>query len=213
MIKNGLMLSFTNHANHRVSLPVFVCAVLLTHRLFVYCSLFLCVRMLFVYVVHMLSQWLCKILCYAEPVVVNHGVLFWASGCESWCVILSLWFWIMVSYDGSVVVNHGVLFWASGCESWCVILSKWLWIIVCYAKPCGCEWWCIMLSKMVVNHDVLSWAQWLGIMMCYAEPMVRNHGLLCCVSGCESWFVLLSQWLWIMVYHAEPVVVNHALSC
>jgi hypothetical protein len=24
-----------------------------------------------------------------EPVVVNHGVLFWASGCESWCVMLS----------------------------------------------------------------------------------------------------------------------------
>jgi hypothetical protein len=28
---------------------------------------------------------------YAEPVVVNHVVLFCASGCESWCVMLSLW--------------------------------------------------------------------------------------------------------------------------
>ena len=54
---------------------------------------------------------------YAEPVVVNHGVLFWASGCESYCVILSQWLWIMVIYAEPVVVNHGVLFWASGCES------------------------------------------------------------------------------------------------
>ena len=28
---------------------------------------------------------------FAEPVVVNDGVLFCASGCESWCVILSQW--------------------------------------------------------------------------------------------------------------------------
>ena len=35
-----------------VSLPVFVCAVVLTLRLFVYSSLFLCVRILFVYAVH-----------------------------------------------------------------------------------------------------------------------------------------------------------------
>ena len=41
-----------NHANHMVSLPVFVCAVVLTLRLFAYCSLFLCVRILCVYAVH-----------------------------------------------------------------------------------------------------------------------------------------------------------------
>jgi hypothetical protein len=29
--------------------------------------------------------------CNAEPVVVIHGVLCSASGCESWCVILSQW--------------------------------------------------------------------------------------------------------------------------
>ena len=52
MIKNGLILSFMNHVNHMVSLPVFVCAVALTIRLFVYCSLFLCVRIVFVYTVH-----------------------------------------------------------------------------------------------------------------------------------------------------------------
>jgi hypothetical protein len=30
-------------------------------------------------------------------VVVNHGVLCWTSGCESWCVMLSQWLWIMVT--------------------------------------------------------------------------------------------------------------------
>ena len=29
--------------------------------------------------------------CYAEPVVVNHGVLYGANGCESWCVMHSQW--------------------------------------------------------------------------------------------------------------------------
>jgi hypothetical protein len=52
MIKNGLILSFMNHANRMVSLPVFVCAVVLTRRLFVHCSLFLCVSILFVDAVH-----------------------------------------------------------------------------------------------------------------------------------------------------------------
>jgi hypothetical protein len=45
-----------NHANHMVSLPVFVCAVVLTIRLFVYYSLFLCDRILFVYAVHTRGQ-------------------------------------------------------------------------------------------------------------------------------------------------------------
>jgi hypothetical protein len=38
-----------------------------------------------------LSPWLLIMLCYAEPVVVNNGVLYFASGCETWCVILSQW--------------------------------------------------------------------------------------------------------------------------
>ena len=29
--------------------------------------------------------------CYAEPVVVNHVVLYGANGCESWCVVHSQW--------------------------------------------------------------------------------------------------------------------------
>jgi hypothetical protein len=46
--------------------------------------------------------------CYTEPVVVNHGVLCRASGCKSWCVLLSQWVGIMVCYAEPVVVNHGV---------------------------------------------------------------------------------------------------------
>jgi hypothetical protein len=90
-----------------------------------------------------LSQWLKVMLCYAEPVVVNHYVLFWVSGCESWCIILSQWLWIMlcyseqwlwimVNYAEPVVVNHGVLFWASGCESWCGMTSP----VVVLAQHC-----------------------------------------------------------------------------
>jgi hypothetical protein len=39
--------------------------------------------------------------CYAEPVVMHHGVLFWASDSESFCVILSK----------PVVANHSQLYW------------------------------------------------------------------------------------------------------
>jgi hypothetical protein len=49
---------------------------------------------------------------YAEPVVVNHGVLCWASGCESKCAMLN-----------TVVGIHGVLSLASGCESCFIMLS------------------------------------------------------------------------------------------
>jgi hypothetical protein len=91
---------------------------------------------------------------------VNHGVLSWACGCESCCVMLSQWLWISMCYSVAVAVNHGVLFWASGCELCCVILSQWIWIMVSYAEPvvvnhgvlcwaCGCEsWWALTLDYM-----------------------------------------------------------------
>jgi hypothetical protein len=72
----------------------------------------------------MANQWLWIMVCYAEPVVVNHGVLCWASDCESWCAMLNQWLCIMVCYAEPVVVNHGVLFWASGCESYIPLLHK-----------------------------------------------------------------------------------------
>jgi hypothetical protein len=41
---------------------------------------------------------------YAEPGVVNHGLL----------------------YDGPVSANHGVLCGVSGFKSWCGMISQWL---------------------------------------------------------------------------------------
>ena len=157
-------------------------------------------------------------MCNVEPVVVNHGMLCWVSCCELCFAIL---------------VNHVELFWASGCKSCFVMRCQWLWvmvsyavpgvwIMVCFAKPSDCESWRALLSKVVVNHDMLYWAQWLRIMVCYSEPVVVNHGLSCWASGFEwrfamlsQWLwiivIMLSQWLWIMVYHAEPVVLNHGV--
>ena len=48
--------------------------------------------------------------CYPETVVVNHGMLYWANGFESWCVMLNQCFGIMVCNADPMVVNHGVLF-------------------------------------------------------------------------------------------------------
>ena len=48
-------------------------------------------------------------------------------------------------------------------------------------------------------------------MVCYGEQVVANHGVLCSVSDCESWCVMLSQWLCILMCYAEPVVVNHGV--
>ena len=48
--------------------------------------------------------------CYAEPVVGNHGVLCGVSDCESGCAMLSQWLCIMVCYAEPVVLKHGVLF-------------------------------------------------------------------------------------------------------
>jgi hypothetical protein len=47
--------------------------------------------------------------CYAEPVVVNHGVLYSASGCQSWCAMLSQWLLIMMCYAEPVAVSQGEL--------------------------------------------------------------------------------------------------------
>jgi hypothetical protein len=144
----------------------------------------------------------------AETLVVNHGVLCWASSCES-CVMLSQWLWIMLCYAEPEGVIHGVLCWASGCESWCVILcrvvvnhcvvcwTEWLWIM-CYTESGGCESHCAILS------------QWLWIRVCYPEPVVVNY-VLCWANGCESCCVMLNQRVWFMVCYAEQVVVNHGV--
>jgi hypothetical protein len=43
-----------------------------------------------------------------EPEVVYDGMLYRASDCEAWCVILTQWLSTMVSYAELVVVNHVV---------------------------------------------------------------------------------------------------------
>ena len=84
-----------------------------------------------------------NIVCYDEPVIVNHWLLCWASDCESCCFMLSQWLWIMVCYTEPADVKQCALCWASGSETLCVMLSHWIWIIVCYSQP------------VTVNHGVL----------------------------------------------------------
>ena len=43
---------------------------------------------------------------YPEPGVVNHAVVFLASGCESWCVMLSNWLYLTVGYAELIIVNQ-----------------------------------------------------------------------------------------------------------
>jgi hypothetical protein len=133
------------------------------------------------------TQWYTT--CYAEPVIVNHVVLCWASGYVSWCAMLSQWLWIMVCYSEPVVVNHRVLCWPSGCESWWVMLSQWLWIVVCYAEPVvvyhgvlflasDCESCCVFLSQRFTNtgskyHTIIH-NQWLSITHHDSHPLAHN---------------------------------------
>ena len=157
----------------------------------------------------MLCQWMWMMLCYVEPVVVNHDanavpvgvnhdVLFWASRwesrcercgsrCESWWVMLSEWLWITVCSAEPIVVNHCEWYLDIGCESLWVMLSQWVWIIVLYAEPGVLESWCVMLSQWVWII-VLYWAGCVGIMVCYTEPVTGNHDV-----------------------NAVPVGVNHAV--
>jgi hypothetical protein len=86
--------------------------------------------------------------CHAEPVVVNHGVVCWPSGCESWWGMLRKWLLIMLCYAEPVVVNH------------CAMLSQWLSIMVCYSEP------------VVVNHGV----HYLQPLAQYSMPLFTTFG-------------------------------------
>jgi hypothetical protein len=122
-------------------------------------------------------------MCIAEQVIVNHGEFYCSSGCESWCAILSQWFWIMLCY----ACEYNGLYCASGCGF--DMLCQLLWVMVSYIVPR------------------------VGIMICNAEPVVVNHVVLCCGSGCESWWVIMSQLVLIMVCYFEAVIVNHGVLC
>ncbi|SMN17157.1 hypothetical protein CRYPD_13 [uncultured Candidatus Thioglobus sp.] len=64
--------------------------------------------------------------CNSEQVVVNHGLLCCAKGCEIWRVKLSQWLRIKVCYAEPVNVIDGEFYCASGCESWFAMLRQWL---------------------------------------------------------------------------------------
>jgi hypothetical protein len=152
----------------------------------------------------MLRQWLWIMVCYSEPVVVNHGVLYGAIGCESWCVILSQWLLVMMCIAEPVSVNHG--------------LFCWLRIIHHYSQTLAqnnTPWFTTTVSAlhtMTHNHSDQYSTAWFTT-TCYTEPVVVNHGVLCGASGCESWCFIRSHWLWIMVCYTEPVVVSHDVYC
>ena len=54
--------------------------------------------------------------CYTEPVVVIYGVLYGASGCESWFVILNQWLLVTMCIAEPMTVNHGLVYCDSVCE-------------------------------------------------------------------------------------------------
>jgi hypothetical protein len=116
-----------------------------------------------------LRQWVWIMVCYAEPVVVNHGVLFSSHMCEPWWGMLSQKLTIIVYYTEPVVLNHFGLCWNSDCESWCAMISKCVGIMVCYSEP------------VVGNHGV------------NAVPVCVNHNELCGNNGWESLRVILCQ--------------------
>jgi hypothetical protein len=133
----------------------------------------------------MLSQRELIMLCYAERMTMNHVMQYWASGFESWCVILSQWLWIICVLCWTSDCESCLFYWAIGCESWYAMLSQWLRISVCYSEP------------VFVKHCVLCWAsgsailcamlsQWLWIELCYAEPVTVNYVVLFCASRCDS---------------------------
>ena len=142
----------------------------------------------------MLSQWLCIIVCYAdlsfmgimvcyaEPVVVNHCVLCWA-----------VYMGIMVSYAEQVVMNNYVLcgeWCASGCESWWVMLIQWLQITMCYFVPVGVNYGELRGGSVCKSCCVMH-SQWLWIMLYYAEHVDGNHGVNAAPMGVNQ--VLLSS--------------------
>ena len=158
--------------------------------------------------------------CYDEPVAVNHGLSCCVKGFESWWAMLSHWLSIMVWYAGPLVLNHACYAEPNSCESCCVILRR---LCLNYGVLCraiGYTWY----EPVVVNSGVLCWTsgyeswcvmltKWSGIMVCNAAQVDVSHGVLCWDSDCGSFWVMLSKWLWIMLCNAEPVVVNYCVLC
>jgi hypothetical protein len=161
-----------------------------------------------------LSHWLWIILCYSEAVVVNHGELCWASGCESWCVILSQWLLIMFTMTHNHSDQYITPWFTTTGSVWhTMIHNHWLsitrhnsqplaqhynpWLATCHTEP------------VVVNHGVIYWSEWLWVMVCNAETVIVNHGVLFWAIGCESYCVILRQWLSITPHDSQPLAQHY----
>jgi hypothetical protein len=139
---------------------------------------------------------------------MNNGVVFWASGCESWCVILSQWLWIMVCYAEPVVVNHGVLDWASGCESWCAMLGQWLLIILLSITH--------HQSQPLAQHYT-PWLKTTGPAKC---TIIHNHWLISFIANCSAWHTITqtqsaqykTTWFTTVRFSIAHMIHNHWVS-
>jgi hypothetical protein len=139
---------------------------------------------------------------HPEQMVVNHGVLYWAIGYESWCDILCQWLWIRVCYADLEVVNGGELHCASGWKSWCVMLCQWIVIMVCNARP------------VVVNHGVMTIIlcyalMWFWIMVCYTEPSVTHHHSLLLGQHSTPWFTTTGTEYHTMIHNQLLSITHH----
>jgi hypothetical protein len=76
----------------------------------------------------MVDQWWWVMVCIAEPVVVNHGVLCWASGCESCCAILSRLHWFSITHHDlqPLAQHYTAWFTTTGPSQHVIIHNHWL---------------------------------------------------------------------------------------
>jgi hypothetical protein len=141
----------------------------------------------------MLSQWVWIMVCNSEPVVVNHGLLCGASGCESWCVLLSQWLLIMM------YIQHCTLWLTpTGSAKHTMTQNHWLSTTHHDLQSIAQDYtpWftinCSGLHTMIQNHLLRI------THVSFAGPVGVSHGVQWWASGCELWCVMLSQWLLIM---------------
>jgi len=106
------------------SLVLYVCFV---DRCLSFCTFFfwsLCC-LLFFDIRFLIAPLISSSSSYTEPVTVNHDVLCWASGCESWCVILYKLLWIICVLQVKINYMHyslmGQIEWVS---EWVVLSAN-----------------------------------------------------------------------------------------
>jgi hypothetical protein len=127
------------------------------------------------------TQWLGIMVFYAEPVIVNHVLLCWASVCESLLFMLSQWLWIMVYDAEPEVVNHGELCRASGYDSCCAAHHSTPWFTTTGS---------VQLT-MIHNH-------WFSIAHHDSQPLAHS-----------SLTMIHHHWLRITHHDSQPLAQNN----